>query len=61
MKGLKVPLTRLIETTLPEKLLIKKEDIKPCMKTKKVCSALFFRNNEATNFEMMKIYLKSKR
>ncbi len=57
--GLKVPLTRLIETTLPEKLLIKKEDIKPLYEDeKKVCSYLFFRNNEATNFEMMKVYLK---
>ncbi len=41
MKGLKVPLTRLIETTLPEKLLIKKEDIKPCMKTKKFVALSF--------------------
>ena len=36
--GLKIPLTRLIETTLPEKRLIKKEDIPPLFEDeKKVC------------------------
>ncbi len=59
--GLKIPLTRLIETTLPEKRLIKKEDIPPLFEDeKKVCSYLFFRNNQATNFEMMRVYLEPK-
>lgn len=57
--GLKISLTELIETTLPSKSLITREDIVPLFEDdKKVYSYPFFRNNRGKNFEMMQVYLE---
>ncbi len=57
--GLKVALTKLIETSLPNKMLITREDILPFYEDEeKVYSYPFFRNNQGKNFEMMQVFLE---
>lgn len=59
--GLKVALTELIETSLPSKMLITKDDIIPFYEDEqKVYSYPFFRNNQGKNFEMMQVFLEPK-
>lgn len=57
--GLKVSLTDLIEVTLPNTMLITKNDIEPLFEdNKKVCSYPFFRQNKGKNFEMMQVIIE---
>lgn len=59
--GLKISLSDLIETNLPSKMLVTKNDIVPLFEDeKRVYSYPFFRNTKGKNFEMMQVYLEPK-